>query len=148
MRRIFLVFILFLALVVVGGLYKFLVPKNLSGIKFVQIDSAAFELEIADTPAERMKGLSGRKNFPENKGMLFIFQSLGNYGFWMKDMQIPLDILWIKGDQLLGIDKNIAATSTKIYYPPEMVDRVLEINAGLADKLGLKVGDMVSLQRQ
>jgi len=117
----------------------------------VKIGQAEFSVDIADTGALREQGLSGRASLPENSGMFFVFPSLGNYGFWMKDMNFPIDIVWIKGDTVAGFSENTKpqpGTSIlflKIYYPPARIDKVLEINAGLVKKLGLKIGDSVSL---
>jgi uncharacterized membrane protein (UPF0127 family) len=131
---------------VLGGVYNFLIPKKPSALKKVQIGEQLFAVEIADSPVERMKGLSGRANLPENQGMLFLFESPGNYGFWMMGMYIPIDIVWIRGNQIIGLEKNISSSSSLNYYPPEPVDKVLEINAGLSDKLGIKAGDSILLE--
>jgi hypothetical protein len=83
--------------------------------------------------------------------MYFIFDKPGNYGFWMKDMKFPIDIIWISGDEVVGIDENAEPepgeplSDLKIYYPPREIDRVLEVNAGAAEKYNLKVGDTVTV---
>ncbi len=145
MSKTFLIFSLFFLLVIIGSLYKFLVPRPYANVKSIQIGSAVFHLEIADTTLKRMRGLSGRASLSENQGMLFVFDSPDNYGFWMKGMRIPLDMVWIKESEVIAIDKNIPATSSKVYFSPEPADKVLEINAGLADKFGLKVGGKIEL---
>lgn len=137
----------FLLIVVFGGFYSFLAKDRQLDLKEVQVGERLFMAEVADTSAKRTKGLSGRANLPENQGMLFVFGAPDIYGFWMKGMRIPLDILWIKGLKVVAIEKNISATSTQVYYPPEPVDRVLEINAGLADKFEIKSEDAVNLKQ-
>lgn len=138
---------LFIVILVLGIVYGFLEQqKSAASIPVVQIGNAVFEVEIAETPAKQAIGLSGQPGLPENKGMLFSFRNAGSYGFWMKGMRFPLDILWIAGNKVVGIEKNIPADSAASYYPPEPVDKVLEINAGLADKLGIKTGDSVLLE--
>ena len=67
----------------------------------------------------------------------------------MPDMRFPLDIIWIKGNEIVGILENVSPAGfgeLEIYYPPEPVDKVLEINAGLADKLNIKIGDGIVLK--
>ena len=71
----------------------------------------------------------------------------------MKDMKFNIDLLWINDDKVLGIEKNmpapLAGTEDKdllIYSSAEPVNRVLEINGGLVDQYGLKVGDSLEYQ--
>src|SRR3989344_811917 len=137
---------LFLTFLVLGGLYNFLDKEQQPILKETRLGGQLFSIEIADTPAKRIRGLSGRSSLPENRGMLFIFEIPGQYGFWMKGMFIPIDIIWIRGNQIIGLEKNILQSSNLNYYSPEPVDKVLEINAGLSDKLGLKAGDEIELK--
>ena len=137
---------LFLAVLVLGGLYNFLDKEQQPILKETRLGGQLFSIEIADTPAKRIRGLSGRSSLPENRGMLFIFEIPGQYGFWMKGMFIPIDIIWIRGNQIIGLEKNILPSSNLNYYSREPVDKVLEINAGLSDKLGLKAGDEIELK--
>ncbi len=105
-------------------------------------------VEIADTAALRSVGLSGHAPLTDNEGMYFIFPVPAIYPFWMKGMNFPIDIVWIRGEKVVGIVENAAAPdsgSLEIYSPPSLVDGVLEINAGLSDKLGFQVGDVVKL---
>lgn len=142
---------LFIVIVAVAGLYSIFVYSG-GGDKTatVKINDSVFEVEVAKSLAELSRGLSGRESLEENKGMLFVFGFSGKNGFWMKDMKFSLDIIWIKDNRITGIEKNVpppatAAEGLKIYYPPESINKVLEINAGLSDKLGIKVGDLVSI---
>jgi uncharacterized protein len=118
----------------------------------VELRGHRFEVEIADTIPTRARGLSYRESLPEDAGMLFIFSSSSKYGFWMKDMKFPIDIIWLKGDTVVGIAKNAQPEPEKTVYgltkhfPPEEIDRVLEINAGLSDKYGIVPGDKATLR--
>lgn len=107
-------------------------------------------VEIADTEQSRSQGLSGRKSLAENSGVLFVFPSPGIYEFWMKDMNFPLDFIWIKNGKIVEITENVlppAQTEGKpgVIRPFFSVDRVLEVNAGFVSKNNLKVGDTVVL---
>ena len=96
-------------------------------------------MEIANTDAERTQGLSGRASLPAGTGLLFVFESPGKYGFWMKDMNFPIDIVWL-GDGMLpvGIEKNVSPDSyPQVFYPPVPVRYVLEVNAGESSVLEL-----------
>ena len=121
--------------------------------KTITINAVKISVQIADTEAKRTKGLSGVSNLDSGNGMLFIFGSKGvTPTFWMKDMLIPLDIIWINGGKIVRIDKNIptpvsgtADINLKIYSAGQPVDYVLEVNAEFSDKNNIKVGDAVDL---
>lgn len=149
MKQAFVALGIFLVLIILG-LAFFVIPKA-SGLKTgeVQVGNAFFQVEIADTPVARSKGLSGRGFLSEDRGMLFLFPFSGNYGFWMKDMKFPIDIIWIKDNKVVGMiigSEPEEGEAPTIYNPPESIDKVLEINAGLTQKLGIRVGDEVVIK--
>jgi uncharacterized membrane protein (UPF0127 family) len=100
---------------------------------------------IADTDATRTQGLSDIPSLSDGVGMLFVFQSPGNYGFWMKDMKFPLDLIWVNEDKTIaGVTKNALPSSYPfIFPPPHDISYVLEMNAGSVEKFGLKTGTSV-----
>lgn len=112
----------------------------------------AFDIEVRDTAAGRAQGLSGRESLGENEGMLFLFGSPDNYGFWMKDMQFPIDIIWIREGNVVGITERAAPEPGKnmfrltVYHPPTPADAALEIGAGVAARYGIKAGDAVEVR--
>lgn len=121
--------------------------------KFVRSDltilmpKGALEVELANTEASRTLGLSGRHAMRDDEGMLFVFETPGRYGFWMKDMEFPLDIVWINENGIVvSIERNVAADS----YPKAFINQsdasyVLEINAGQAERFGLYMGSKVKM---
>ncbi len=148
LKTIFFALFAFVLIVLLGFLLNR--PKIGSSGKFVDIEirEKVFRSEIADTIATRSRGLSGRETLADDRAMFFIFPFAGPQSFWMRGMKFSLDILWINGERIVGIDKNVPVPTgleLAIYSPPGPVDRVLEINAGLADKFGFRVGDMISL---
>lgn len=143
-KKILLSFALFIAVVASGAFYNFLFQKGT--VSKIQVGSAVFEVEIADTALKQARGLSGRTSLKESKGMLFVFGDTAVRSFWMAKMNFPLDIVWIKGDRVVGFSEDLPPTGAlgaEAYYSPEPVDKVLEINAGLVEKLGIRVGDKV-----
>lgn len=137
---------------VVGYFYKNPQKINIpTPQKSVKIADVKIPVEIADTDAKRMKGLSGRTELKEDQGMLFVFEKKQITPiFWMKDMLIPLDIIWIGNGKIVKIDENVPApiagtSDSKLlnYSPGSPIDYVLEINAGFSDKNNFKVGDLV-----
>ncbi len=116
------------------------------------INAKKISLEIADTPEKRTQGLSGRESLSDDSGMLFIFDSAGIYSFWMKDMNFPLDFIWIKDKKVVDLNENIPPPSQtggnpQVVNPKENADMVLEVNAGFIKENGIKVGDGVEVVR-
>lgn len=104
-------------------------------------------VDVAEDNVARVKGLSGRKNLKDDQGMLFVFETLGIYKFWMKDMNFPLDIIWFDGNQkIVHIEKNVLPESyPKLFGPDEETKYVLEVVAGFSQKNDLKIGDAFRL---
>ena len=159
----FLVQFVLLIIVIAGSLYFFSPtrgPKNLdlpflpqkTTLATLDINGHIFKVEIADTQSKRSKGLGGRSNLAEDQGVLFVFDRVDKYPFWMKGLKFPLDFIWIKGDSIVDILPNIPSPkdgqsdeSLPIYQSRVEIDKVLEINGGMAEKLGLKIGDTVKI---
>lgn len=110
---------------------------------------ADFQFEIADTDTKRRVGLSGRTEVPHNYGMLFVFDVPDRYGFWMKDMRVPIDIIWLRDDgTIIEISSDISpSTYPEVFYPPEKVSYVLETAVGEAQRQGWRPKDRISLPR-
>ncbi len=104
-------------------------------------------VDIADTELEREKGLSGTTSLPQNSGKLFIFNTSGDYGFWMKDMQYAIDIIWIDSNfRIIGITKDVAPESyPEVFYSPSPVKYVLEVNAGFSTVHNLLENQLLTL---
>jgi len=114
-----------------------------------QLGQNALQIEIVRTAADQEKGLSGRTSLPPNYGMLFVFPKKDTYSFWMKDMLIPIDILWLDEDgTVLGSMENINPdTYPRTFTPPVPVRLVLEMGAGEANRRSFFVGTRVPLPR-
>lgn len=102
---------------------------------------------IADSPEERSAGLGGVKELPANEGKLFIFGREGNYGFWMKNTLIPLDIIWINDNRkIVHIEENVKPDSYPTSYGSPVPARfVLEVNAFFVSTHKINLGDAVTI---
>lgn len=125
-----------------------LAPESFGDYKIeeIKIGGKIIKVEIADTPEKQAKGLSGRKFFAENYGMLFVFTAPDYYSFWMKDMNLSLDFIWIRGNEITEITKNVQPEGVqpqRILISKNKIDKVLEVNAGMADRLGMREGDKI-----
>lgn len=107
--------------------------------------------EVADTSNKRAQGLMNRTAMEEDHGMLFIFPELGYWTFWMKNTKIPLDILWLdKKGTIIHIEANVPiCTRTDDHCPRHYSYKqswqVLELNAGIAEKLQLLPGSRLTI---
>jgi len=110
------------------------------------INNKIIKVEIADTLSEQIKGLGGKTELCADCGMLFTFSDSQIRQFWMKNMNFPLDIIWINDGKIVNISKNLALEGEnpkKTYSSIVPANNVLEINAGLCEKLNLKIGDQI-----
>lgn len=109
------------------------------------INGTSVQAELAKTPQQRTQGLSDRGHLPENEGMLFVFDSPGQYTFWMKDMHFPLDIIWIDEE---GTVADITLHATPESFPQSFsahrpILYALEVNGGFAEEHSITIGDRV-----
>jgi len=103
-----------------------------------------FNVEIAKTIEERRTGLMYRKKLLNNEGMLFIFPREKIIQLWMKNTYIPLDVIFISENKVIvDIKKNMEKLSETIVKSKVKSRYALEFNAGLINKLNIKIGDKV-----
>jgi uncharacterized membrane protein (UPF0127 family) len=107
-------------------------------------------LLVASTSAEQEQGLSDVASLASTTGMLFVFDQPDNYGFWMKDMQFPLDIIWLdQSFKIIHIEHNLLpATYPQVFYPGSPAKYVIEVNAGFAEKFSLNTGQMMQIYQK
>jgi uncharacterized membrane protein (UPF0127 family) len=120
--------------------------------KQISVPKGKLFVEVVDTKESREQGLSGRTGLMDDEGMLFVFDVPGRYGFWMKDMLFPLDLVWINQDGVVvHIERNATPESYFNFKPPHTfvngpdAKYVLEIKAGTTDMYGLYLGTKVTI---
>ena len=103
-----------------------------------------FDIEIADTPRQRARGLQGRNKLAPGRGMLFDFRKPQLTAMWMKNTFVSLDMIFIAADgTIIKIARQTTPESLSIIESGEPVLGVLEILAGTSDEFGIKKGDRV-----
>lgn len=104
-------------------------------------------LDVADTPQLRRQGLGGRDGLAENQGMIFLYGVSGEYGYWMKGMNFPIDMIWLNAeDEIVTIKTSVPPdTYPEVFYPTESARKIIEVSAGVAAELNLEVGDQLNL---
>ncbi len=113
--------------------------------KNILVGGNIIEAYISDTDCKRGLGLSGREMLKDHEGMIFIFDTVGSHGFWMKDMKFPIDILWLDdGLSLIGIEKTVATSTYPEIFGQNYPSRyVLELPAGYSEENNVKVGNKI-----
>lgn len=116
----------------------------------VTVGPATFQVEMAQTPQQRQRGLMFRREMPPDQGMLFV-QPLGPAVFWMKNTYIALDLLYFDAEgRLLQIEANTPPCTTPDcpIYPSATatVRYILEINGGEAARRGIRPGDRLRVE--
>jgi hypothetical protein len=125
--------------------------KSFDSTSMLIVGSRKISLEVVQSPIAMAKGLSGRSALPNDSGMLFVFPTPDIYPFWMKDMQFPIDIIWILDGVIVDsttLQPPKQNEDIPKHEPTALADQVLELNAGEAKKLGLAIGSRVEIRRE
>ena len=144
------IWILIVIIIVIVVLFAFMYSTKLinNNSPKVCFEDKCFFVEVVDTPYERERGLMNRENLDSSEGMLFIFESSGNYPFWMKNTLIDLDIIWIsESGKVVYIYDNAMPCETEpcpVINPVGNAKYVLEINGGLSSEMEIETGEDVN----
>ena len=137
------IFLLFFVLILLAGcqLQSTMITKEIS------INNSVIQAEVARTPKEAAKGLSGRKELCSGCGLLFEYPDYRVMNYWMRDMNFALDVIWIRDDLVAGFEENVPVLDsegqiTRMQSKSE-VNRVLEVNSGFVARNGIKEGDRI-----
>ena len=151
-RKITFLLIVILVLIFIECfLSRFFQKKNSNSV-FLIINNIKIEVEVADTPLKREKGLSGRNNLANGQGMLFIFEKEDRYPFWMKGMKFSLDFIWINKNKIVEISTGIKPPKDpndipEVLIPAQNVNMVLEVPAGFVNQHKIKIDEKVEFQK-
>ena len=137
-----LIYILFLFL----NFNIFIKPENISSeqIRWQVNETFLINLEISDDFKKREIGLMNKKVLDQDKGMIFIYERLEPVNIWMYKTFIPLDIIFLKNNEIQKIQFNAKPClklPCEIYPSEKPIDMVIEINGGLSKELNLNVGE-------
>lgn len=108
-----------------------------------RLGSGVFHLRVANDEPARVRGLSGVEKLGKTEGLLMVFDTNDKHGIWMKDMQLPLDIIWLDISKVIihvvsnAQPENPAKT---VYNPKKPARYVIELPAGVTRQYGIKVG--------
>jgi len=137
---------LFLFLFLIFFILIFFFLKNTSKSDYFIINDKVLKVDIAFNQKEHELGLSGRKNIPKNYGLLFVFSEPAIYGFWMKDMLFPIDIIWLNADfQIVYFQENVQPVSfPEIFKNTTPALYVLEVSANFIQENNLTLNQKLN----
>jgi len=117
----------------------------------VELKGQELQVLVAKTPAHQYKGLGDRESLEEYDGMLFIYYEKKKIGIVMRDMEFPIDIIWLDNGVVVDLVANVQVEEDVLeeqlmrYYPRKEVNLVLELPAGWVDEHEVKIGDRLTL---
>lgn len=127
-----------------GGIYLLNNKSNK-----VCFNDNCFSVRLVETPGAQNQGLMFEEKLGPDEGMLFIFETEGEYSFWMKNTLIPLDIIWINENmEVVFMERNTqpCRKNCQVFSPEVQSKYVLELNAGIAEKTGINIGNKAKLK--
>lgn len=116
----------------------------------VKMAGETIELEVAKTPKQQAIGLMYRDNLAPNRGMLFPMTPPRVPRFWMKNVEMPLDMIFVREGKVAAIAHQVPPCQSDpcpTYSPDVLIDQVIELKGGRAKELGLEIGNTISIKR-
>ena len=124
-------------------------PTNPNGPRVIFPDGHVIRVELAPDPATREQGLMYRDRMPDGNGMLFFFPVTSEYAFWMKNVRMPLDIIWLdESHRVVWIVHEAppcGGEACVVYQPPRNATFVIEVTGGFARLEGIRIGERVTI---
>ena len=114
------------AILLIGfSTYKLLGDTN-NGLPVVMVDGVSVDVEVVRSIEDRRLGLSDHESLPTNQGMFFVFEESGLHGFWMKDMDFSIDIIWIdEARKIVHVEPDVSPNTCLLYTSPSPRDATL-----------------------
>lgn len=115
------------------------------------INEQVIELEVAKTPEQQSTGLMYRESLADNRGMLFVFEPARPVRFWMKNVNLSLDMIFLFNGEVKQIVTNVLPCQENPCptYGPTLntdIDMVVELRGGRAAQLGIELGDHIPIE--
>lgn len=121
-------------------------------VSFDTPQTTIFTVDIADSVDEQTLGLGDVDVLPANHGMLFVYSQADVYTFWMRNVEYPIDIIWLRDGTVVDITANVppespttALSEYRVYSPKQPVNMVLEVGSGVAEEAGITIGQHLTI---
>ena len=139
LRNAVIYFAVFLALSI-GGYWLLGVSQQT-----VSFGETKVQVDIADDGQERLLGLGDYDGLNANQGLLFVFEQPDKHGIWMKDVEFPIDVVWLdESRNIIHIVKEMQPSSyPEVSKPDQNAKYVIELPAGFVENNNVNEGDNV-----
>ena len=116
----------------------------------LHLGDGIFKARVARTDAQHEKGLSGTRNLAKNQALLFIFADKDQHGIWMKDMMIPIDVVWLDDEKkVIHVEHDVQPDSyPTVYRPNGLAKYIVELPAGTARARVIRVGAIAQFEEK
>ncbi|MFQ5888203.1 MAG: DUF192 domain-containing protein [Candidatus Hydrothermarchaeales archaeon] len=147
MKRIIVISLLLSFILTTSGSWGYKPLEHRVGVTFS--NGAHISAEVVDTKPATQRGLMYRDVIGQDEGMFFVFDHEDTYAFWMKNMNFPLDIIWLDSSyKIVHIEREVPPCDSEtctLYTPSKPARYVLETRAGFYSSSGINVGDGITL---
>ena len=136
-------------LAIIAAFIILVLPIMLTPSTDLQLGDGLFRAKIAQNSDSREKGLIGESGLASDRALLMAYPTESEWGISMKDMTIPIDIVWLDVDKkVIFIVKNASPDSSKsvTHYPKSSAKYVVELPAGTVDSKAIKIGGVAKFQ--
>ena len=138
MRLVLLLGTIGVGTLIVWALFESSLSRPELESRLISTQTNTLEVTYADTPQERYRGLSDRKTLPMDEGLMLVYDTLARHGIVMRDMNFPIDIIWLdKSGKIVDFKRNASPQSYQspsehtTFKPEEPARYVLEVAAGV-----------------
>ncbi|MBT3690560.1 DUF192 domain-containing protein [bacterium] len=117
-------------------------------LKKITINDSVLKIKVVTSKIDMLKGLSGKKDLPQDQGMLFIYDDYEIRNFHMNNMNFPLDIIWLKDNEIVGIEHEVPLlinNEVTRVNSKSKINMVLEVNSKWAQNNDINIGDIIGL---
>ncbi len=134
--------LVFCVLAVVGIAAFYVIAPRLKPYTNLRIGDGIFNARLALTDADKLKGLSGTATLDTGQALIFVYDYEDTWAIWMKDMNYPIDIIWLNNDKkIVHIVTNAPPESypSQSFTPNKEARYVIELPAGTIDARSIKI---------
>lgn len=138
-----LILIAIVAVVLLG------MPKDTRETVSVRAGDETYKLWVANTDESLAKGLSGVPSLRSDQGLFMEFPSEDDWGIWMKDMEVPLDIIWVNAQfEIVHVVESVSPEigTTQTFRAPVSSKYVLELSSGSAARAAIQIGQTIKVE--
>jgi uncharacterized membrane protein (UPF0127 family) len=135
-------------IVILAAFFIFVMPNLTQPTTYLRLGDGVFKAKIVTTEADRNKGLSGVSQLGSDQALLMVFPDQEKWGIWMKNMNIPIDVVWLNSDKkvVYAVKYMSPSDPTTVYSPKIPAKYVVELPAGTVDSKAITGNSVATFQ--